>query len=68
MTVALHAPSRQRHQVGATEKEVEPIIVETDPQAVADETRGHRVEHAAQNEAARRALMQPKAIAPEQCR
>jgi len=54
LAVALRAPSRQRHQVGAAEKEVEPIIVEPDPQAVADETRGHRVEHSAQNKAARR--------------
>ena len=52
--VRVRPPARERHQVGAAEEHLEPIVVEADAQAMADQARGHGVEHLAQREAARR--------------
>jgi hypothetical protein len=49
--VGLPAPASQRELVGAAEENLEPVIEQPDPQAVADQARGHAVEHLAQHEA-----------------
>ena len=45
--VGLPPPPRQRELMGAAEIDLEPVVMEPDPQPVADQTRGHAVEHLA---------------------
>ena len=52
--IALRASARQRHEMGAADEQVEPVIVEPDPQPVSDQPRRHGVEHFPQREAAGR--------------
>ena len=49
------APARQRGDVRAADEHVQAIVVEAHSQPVADQARGHGVEHLAQPEASRRA-------------
>ena len=51
-TVAMGATAGQALQRRGAEKQIQPIIVEVYAQGVADQLRGHRVEHLAQGEAA----------------
>ena len=44
--------ARQRHEMRAADEHIEPIVVETHPEPMADQARGHGVEHLAQGEAA----------------
>lgn len=52
--VASRASARQRHEMGAADEQVEPVVVEPDPQPVPDQPRKHGVEHFPQREAAGR--------------
>ena len=45
------APARQGQVMGSAEEEFEAVVVEAHADPVTDEARGHRVEHAAQEEA-----------------
>ena len=47
------APPRQGHQQGAADEQVEAVIIQPDPQAMADQPRRHGVEHLPEREAAR---------------
>ena len=46
-------PARQGQVAGAAEEEFEAVVIEAHAEAVADEARGHGVEHPLQGEAAR---------------
>jgi hypothetical protein len=53
LAVGARPAARQRHLVRAAEMDVEPVVMQPDAQAVADQARGHAVEHLAQDKAAR---------------
>jgi hypothetical protein len=44
--------ARQRREKGAADEDVQPIVERAHPEPVADQARGHGVEHLAQREAA----------------
>src|SRR5271167_3040553 len=48
------AAARERHEMRAADKQVEPVITQTHAQPMADEAGGNGVEDLAQREAARR--------------
>ena len=52
LAAGVRAAARQRHQRRRAEKAFEPIVVETHPQAMADQPGRHRVEHLLEAEAA----------------
>ena len=54
LAVGMRAAATQRHQRRRAEEAFEPVIVEPHAQPMADQTRGHRVEHPLEDEAARR--------------
>ena len=45
-------PARQRHEMGAADEDIEPVIVEAHPEPVSNQARGHGVEYLAEREAA----------------
>lgn len=47
-------PTRQRHELGAADEEIEPVVIKPYAQAVPDQPGGHGVEHFLQREAAGR--------------
>ena len=53
MPVGVGAPARQGHQRRAADEQIEAIIIQPDPQPMADEPGRHRVEHLLEREAAR---------------
>ena len=52
--VRMGAPARQGEQMAAADEDVEAVVVEAHAQTMADQARGHGVEHLAQAEAAGR--------------
>ena len=48
----MSSTARQRHLLRAAEIDLEAIVIEADTQPVADQARGHAIEHLAQDEAA----------------
>ena len=45
LAVGVRAAAAQRHQRRRAEKAFEPVVVEAHAQAMADQARGHRIEH-----------------------
>jgi len=45
-------PTRQRHEMGAADEDIEPVIVEAYPEPVSDQARGHGIEYLAERETA----------------
>src|SRR5271167_486701 len=47
------APARERREMGPADEHVEPVVMQTHPQSMPDQTRRYRVKDLAQREAAR---------------
>ncbi len=54
LAVRLRTPAGQGHHGGRAEEAIEAVVIQADPQLMADQPRGHRIEDLAQGEAARR--------------
>ena len=54
LAVGVRSATAQRHQRRRAEEAFQPVIIEPHAQAVADQARGHRIEHPLEDEAARR--------------
>src|SRR6478735_7847515 len=50
---SMRAPPREGHEWGAADEQVQPVVEQAHPEPMADQARGHGVEHLAQREAAR---------------
>jgi len=52
LAAGMGPPAGQRHQVGAADEHVEPVVIQAYAQAMPDQARGDRVEDLTQREAA----------------